>query len=436
MRQMNIRVGIMAEEAIHFQFVGQYTSSANSLCTYADSELTCKLIDGKLHFDGHEYDELTFTPADYNTCSFILHDVTIGIDFHWQRQENQQFRGALTLIVENNKVRAINTLFIEDYLESVISSEMSATSSIELLKAHAVISRSWVLQPILDPVANVSEGVKLNYTDSGKLTKWYERDAHTNFHVCADDHCQRYQGITRAGTQAVHEALSDTRGEVLIYDEKICDARFSKSCGGASEEFENCWADTHYPYLKAIADNKENAISTLPDLTIETNANEWIRTQPSSFCNTNDKQILQQVLNNYDQETNDFYRWQVHYTQKELSELVQKRSGIDFGLITDLIPIKRGKSGRLIELKIIGTKRSLTVGKELEIRKWLSESHLYSSAFVVDKDSNNDFILIGAGWGHGVGLCQIGSAVMSAKGYKYKDILMHYFGGAEIRKIY
>jgi stage II sporulation protein D len=281
-----------------------------------------------------------------------------------------------------------------------------------------------------------------------QLIKWYDHEAHKNFDVCADDHCQRYQGITRASTSRAIEAVSATRGEVLMYEGKICDARFSKCCGGAFEEFQNCWENVRHPYL--IGQRDSQTTNKLPDLTIEAEADKWIRTSPVAFCNTQDKKILSQVLNNYDQETADFYRWKVSYSQEELSELIHKRSGIDFGKIIDLIPVERGTSGRLVRLKIVGTLRTLTIGKELEIRRTLSNSHLYSSAFVVDKEYKEEdreykeeeqkipsrFILTGAGWGHGVGLCQIGAAVMGEKGYKYEEILSHYYPGSMIERQY
>jgi len=372
----------------------------------------------------------------------------IGINFHWERKENQRFKGALKLIVENEQLTAINHISVENYLTSVISSEMSATASDELLKAHAVISRSWLLHPMQESRAkNQEPRPKTEFKtvncqlSTVNYTKWYERDAHTHFDVCADDHCQRYQGITRASTAAVEKAIEATRGEVLMFENKICDARFSKSCGGASETFENCWAPEHYPYLTKVIDNPTDPEGFELDLTVEENAVKWIRQSPEAFCNTTDKKVLAQVLNNYDQETTDFYRWKVNYSQAELSELLARRSGIDFGEIIDLIPVERGESGRIIELNIVGTKRSIIVGKELEIRKWLSNSHLYSSAFVVDKtDITNGipqhFTLTGAGWGHGVGLCQIGAAVMGEKGYPYNEILLHYFRGAELKRIY
>ena len=367
--------------------------------------------------------------------TFLLKNVRIGIGFHWDRLEDQEFEGTLEIRDNADGTQtAINRLDVEDYLSSVITSEMSATSSLELLKAHAVISRSWVLRPILSPSTCTD---KPDLSDPDRHVVWYERDAHEGFDVCADDHCQRYEGITRRDEHPeaaanVQKAIDATRGQVLMYDGKVCDARFYKSCGGATELFENAWANEHYPYLEAVRDE----IGTpLPDLTIEENAQEFIRTSPSAYCNTTDARVLSQVLNNYDQETKDFYRWTVQYTATELSEIIRERSGIDFGEILDLVPIKRGPSARLYEMQIVGSKRTMVIGKELEIRKWLSRSHLYSSAFVVDRNENGDFILTGAGWGHGVGLCQIGAAVMADKGYTYEQILAHYFPGSKLEVI-
>lgn len=367
--------------------------------------------------------------------TFLLKNVRIGIGFHWDRLEDQEFEGTLEIRDNADGTQtAINRLDVEDYLSSVITSEMSATSSLELLKAHAVISRSWVLRPIISPSTCTD---KPDLSDPDRHVVWYERDAHEGFDVCADDHCQRYEGITRRDEHPeaaanVQKAIDATRGQVLMYDGKVCDARFYKSCGGATELFENAWANEHYPYLEAVRDE----IGTpLPDLTIEENAQEFIRTSPSAYCNTTDARVLSQVLNNYDQETKDFYRWTVQYTAAELSDIIRERSGIDFGEILDLVPIKRGPSARLYEMQIVGSKRTMVIGKELEIRKWLSRSHLYSSAFVVDRNEQGDFILTGAGWGHGVGLCQIGAAVMADKGYTYEQILAHYFPGSELKTI-
>ena len=367
--------------------------------------------------------------------TFLLKNVRIGIGFHWDRLEDQEFEGTLEIRDNADGTQtAINRLDVEDYLSSVITSEMSATSSLELLKAHAVISRSWALRPIISPSTGTD---KPDLSDPDRHVIWYERDAHEGFDVCADDHCQRYEGITRRDEHPeaaanVQKAIDATRGQVLMYDGKVCDARFYKACGGATELFENAWANEHYDYLEPVRDE----IGTpLPDLTIEENAQAFIRTSPSAYCNTTDERILSQVLNNYDQETKDFYRWTVQYTKEELSEIIRERSGIDFGEILDLVPIKRGPSARLYEMQIVGSKRTMVIGKELEIRKWLSKSHLYSSAFVVDRNENGDFILTGAGWGHGVGLCQIGAAVMADKGYTYEQILAHYFPGSEIKTI-
>lgn len=447
MQEPKLTVGIMFEPKIEFELLNTYTCNGAKVsgCQIA------AYSDGKIAWNGGYYDELIFTPIDEQTDAFELKDVTIGINFHWERKEHQRFNGSLKLIVENNKLTAINLIGVEAYLTSVISSEMSATASLELLKAHAVISRSWVLAvPLSCKTETVQPTIEKNTTNSNVPLKedenkeksliWYERDAHTHFDVCADDHCQRYQGITRASTDMVKQAINETRGQLLTYNGVICDARFSKCCGGEFEEFQYCWDNVHHPYLQKARDYKLD--TSLPDLTDEKEADKWIRTSPKAFCNTTDKKILSQVLNNYDQETTDFYRWKVEYSQKELSDLVRKRSGIDYGEIIDIQPIERGTSGRLTQLKIVGSKRTRIIGKELEIRRTLSESHLYSSAFVIDKIQTADntipskFILTGAGWGHGVGLCQIGAAVMGAEGYSYQDILLHYYIGADITQMY
>jgi len=365
---------------------------------------TVRCADGQLLWHGNTYGELRFSPQMGG--SFTLYDVVIGIGFHWERKENQTFNGTLRFIVEEGQVRAINEIDIEDYLLSVISSEMSGSATEEFLKAHAVISRSWLLNRMtttknsIDTITHISED---------KIIRWYDHDDHTLFDVCADDHCQRYQGISRAKEDAdrwkrVRKVIDETRGQVLVYKGNVCDARFSKCCGGMLEEYESCWDNTHHPYLIS---------------------------KPDPYCNTRDVRILAQVLNNYDQETVDFYRWKVEYTIDELTELINRKSGVDFGTILNLLPVKVGPSGRIIELKIVGTKRTLVVGKELEIRKWLSESHLYSSAFTVDR-TDKSFILRGKGWGHGVGLCQIGAAVMGDKGFRYDEILEHYYPGSRI----
>ena len=445
MQEPVITVGILSGKEIGFSFPKEFISSDGIAICGIQQAVYRK---GKICWQEKEYDELSFTPQQDTSSFFELQDVTIGINFHWERKEVQRFKGELKIIVEDDRLTAINIIPIEDYLTSVISSEMSATASLELLKAHAVISRSWLLNKL--KVANGKLKVIMHPDNTAnfelstlpsQLIKWYDHEAHKNFDICADDHCQRYQGITRASTPQAIEAVFATRGEVLMYEGEICDARFSKCCGGAFEEFQNCWENVKHPYL--IGQRDSNTETRLPDLTKEAEADKWIRTSPAAFCNTHNKQVLSQVLNNYDQETTDFYRWRVCYSQQELSELIHKRSGIEFGKIIDLIPVERGTSGRLVRLKIVGTLRTLIIGKELEIRRTLSSSHLYSSAFVVDKEYKEDekeipsrFILTGSGWGHGVGLCQIGAAVMGEQGYKYKEILSHYYPGSAIEQQY
>ena len=410
-----VSVGIVGAESITFTLNG-YGEDGSSR--------TATIHNGLIQYDGKAHTRLCFKPQSPDD-SFSLMDVVIGVNFHWQRLETQTFRGSLRLLADGGKIWAINDLPVEDYLESVISSEMSAQSSLPLLMAHAVISRSWLMSQI---DGNTAPNTQASHGDA--FIRWYDHTDHTLFDVCADDHCQRYQGITKETSPNVAEAIRRTRGELLTYGDEICDARFSKCCGGAMEEFQYCWDDTPKPYLKGVGDTPEE---TIPDLTVEENARQWILSSPKSFCNTTDKRILSQVLNDYDQETTDFYRWRVSYTQEELSKLVEKKLGAGLGTITDMRPLKRGTSGRICELRITGTKKTIVVGKELEIRRALSESHLYSSAFVVEKQGDT-FTLIGAGWGHGVGLCQIGAAVMGDKGYAYDEILRHYYPGAEIEK--
>jgi SpoIID/LytB domain protein len=443
MIEPHLRIGIMFQPEIIFRLNEHYLLAPNGIPYERIHKVNCR--DGKIWLNDEMVDEesLLFEPVRFHEASFELNDVVIGINFHWERKEDQQFKGSLEFIVENEKLTAINILPLEDYLASVISSEMSAASNLELLKAHAIISRSWIM-------AQINKGYEIQQTrrlyqsiseTTDEYIRWYDREDHARFDVCADDHCQRYQGITRQSSALVEQAIAETRGLFLVYDDEICDARFSKSCGGITEPFENVWEPEPHPYLQSIVDHAEIPVGFDADLTNETAAEKWIRNEPEAFCNTNDKEVLAQVLNDYDQETRDFYRWKSSYQQDSLAELIARKTGRDFGAILDLIPVERGPSGRLKKLKIVGTKLTLTIGKELEIRKTLSESHLYSSAFVVDKLNVADgipgeFVLTGAGWGHGVGLCQIGAAMMSEKGYKYDEILMHYFRGATISKKY
>ena len=439
-----IEVGIMFEKEIHFSLHDTFKDSREDILT-GNWRVTFEnegiYLSNNIRSFQIEEGFILF-PDDEEACSFTLHDVTIGIGFHWERKENQTFKGRLKFIIENQKITAINQLTVEDYLTSVISSEMSATSSMELLKAHAVISRSWLLAQIQkNKLIGKDTSKKYNsHTETKEeRIKWYDREDHDSYDVCADDHCQRYQGITRASTKLVEQAVQETFGEVLTHDNKICDTRFSKCCGGMVEVFENTWEPVRHPYLQKLVDSDQGPEMFEINLENENGAEKWILNKPDVFCNTEDKKVLTQVLNDYDQETNDFFRWQVEYSQKEMSELIPRRIGIDFGIVQDMIPVERGTSGRLMKLKIVGSKKTMIIGKELEIRKALSESHLYSSAFIVEKkkvDGDLRFVLKGAGWGHGVGLCQIGAAVMGEKGYNYEQILKHYFVGANLAKRY
>ena len=404
-KEPNVTVGIVSAEKIAFTLNAPYTAKGETLTGNQEVEFS----EGGILWRGNQYRELTFTPQS-NDASFSLHDVTIGVNFHWERKETQVFSGTLRLVVEADKIVAINELPVERYLTSVISSEMSASASKEFLKAHAVISRSWLLAQ-MEKRKQLDNGGGAFFSfvkKDDELIRWYDREDHTIFDVCADDHCQRYQGITKQSTPAAEQAISETRGQILAYGDEICDARFSKCCGGETEEFQYCWEDTPKPYLVSFHD---------------------------PYCNTSDKNILSQVLNDYDQETIDFYRWTVEYTQEQLSELINRKLKDDFGTITDLIPVERGKSGRIWKLKIVGTKKTFSIGKELEIRRALSETHLLSSAFDVEKQGDR-FILHGKGWGHGVGLCQIGAAVMGEQGKTYDEILLFYYRNAEIKHLY
>lgn len=434
-QQPTIQVGIMAAPEISFGLHGDFGTGENTVRHYraTTGDDAIFLTDGA--GNNETAGEFNFRSAA-STDSFTLKNVTIGIGFHWEQQEEQRFNGDLKLIIEEGKVRAVNIVPLEDYLRSVISSEMSATSSAELLKAHAVISRSWLLAQI---ERSKRPQARDTQADPNELIRWYDREDHTRFDVCADDHCQRYQGITKIISTKANDAVNDTFGEVLYGDDEICDARFSKCCGGISENFEHIWEPRPRSYLVHVRDTRPE--TDVPDLRIEAEAEKWIRSSPPSFCNTSDKKTLSQVLPDFDQATSNFYRWRVIYTQKELSELVLRKTGIDFGAIVSLQPVERGYSGRLIKLKIAGTKRTLIIGKELEIRRTLSGSHLYSSAFVVDhlevlNGIPQKFVLTGAGWGHGAGLCQIGAAVMGEQGYTYQEILSHYFKNTILKKTY
>uniref|UniRef100_UPI00402731BB DUF4922 domain-containing protein n=1 Tax=Prevotella sp. TaxID=59823 RepID=UPI00402731BB len=445
-KQPNVNVGIVSGQKIHFSLNKPYLAKGEMVT----GEQEVAFSEGGILWNGNQYSSLTFHPQSAD-ASFSLSDVTIGVNFHWERKETQTFLGTLHFVVESDKICAINELPVERYLESVISSEMSATSSLELLKAHAVISRSWLLAQMKKrrEVAESGNNFFSFVKKDDRLIRWYDREDHTIFDVCADDHCQRYQGITKETSPHVAEAIRQTKGQILMDGDDICDARFSKCCGGVTEEFQYCWEDTPKNYLSSVRDIIQGVKSVgsaspapLPSLQDEAAAEVWIRSNPPAFCNTTDKKILSQVLNDYDQETADFYRWKVTLTQEKLKQLLDEKLKMNFGDILDLQAEERGKSGRISKLRIVGTEKTFVIGKELEIRRALSDTHLYSSAFVVDRCDIDEkgvpqrFDIIGAGWGHGVGLCQIGAAVMGEEGFDYDAILLHYYQGAEIKKVY
>jgi len=412
--QRQLEVGIMSGSEIEFEIISD--GAGRQKVEYSQ---------GRISYNGALYDELVFEAQTEATMfaepSFILYGVTIGVDFHWERKVTQKFAGTLKFIVDGGKVTAVNIVGVEDYLLSVISSEMKASAGLEFLKAHAVISRSWVMAQVEhrqshvsrtpEPSCPVSEPVE----GAGEYIKWFDHDDHTLFDVCADDHCQRYQGLTMAVGDTVRKAVDQTWGLVLTSEGKICDARFSKCCGGRMELFSTCWEDKDYPYLQPLPDTADCVEGG------------------DVFCDTKDEKILSQVLNDYDLETRDFYRWRTEYSRTEVSDLVRRRSGMDFGTIRDLVPVERGPSGRLKRLKVVGDKKTMIIGKELIIRRWLSDSHLKSSAFEVHWDGDH-LTLDGSGWGHGVGLCQIGAAVMAAKGYSFDRILLHYYPGSTLER--
>ena len=438
-----ICVGIVSDKKINFELYGDfrvfgYKESFSGIFTVeiVNNVMVCKSVSQKLEVTN----EIVFEPTEPVSESFLIRDVVIGKNFHWERKEKQRFNYSLRLLRDKDFIVAINCIPLESYLISVISSEMNAKSSLELLKAHAVIARSWVLTQISGSEKKKTKtGVSKENED--ERIKWYDKADHTLFDVCADDHCQRFQGVTKVTTKAAYDAVSSTRGIVLLSGNDICDTRYSKCCGGITETYENVWEPVEISYLKSVIDYKYEPENYTLDFTDEKKAKKWILGNPYAFCNTTDRKIISQILVDYDRETTDFYRWKIEYSQEEIANIIKEKIGTDFGQIIDLIPVERGKSSRISKLKIIGTEKTLVIGKELEIRRALSKSHLYSSAMVIDKVGDEKkipkkFILHGAGWGHGVGLCQIGAAVMADKGYLFDEILLHYFSGAKIGKTY
>lgn len=431
-----ITVGIIDNcAAVHGELLEQFKLTDDAILT---GTFSAKNVDGEVVVYGgkdielQRGEEILFTPM--NGGKFILRNVVFGINFHWERKEDETFEGRLWLRArKDGTMAAINEISVERYLASVISSEMSAAAPMELLKAHAITSRSWLVAMLemKKKASTVGIPAQRSFQSDDEIIRWYDREDHDMFDVCADDHCQRYQGISKIISAAAQQAVDETRGMFLFRDNEICDARFFKACGGLTEQFENAWGDTPVPYLRTVSCSSTDHAH----IAMESEAMRWVESSPDAFCNTSDGAILRQILPSFDQETTDFFRWRVEYSVSEISEIIRKKSGIDFGSVVNLLPIRRGPSGRITKLKIVGTKKTMTIGKELEIRRWLSNSHLYSSAFIVLKEDGR-FVLRGAGWGHGVGLCQIGAAVMAVRGWKAEDIVKHYFTGAEVKKIY
>jgi SpoIID/LytB domain protein len=366
--------------------------------------------------------------------TFLLFNVTIGNRFHWERTEDQTFQGDLILCSRNDQtITVINEILLEDYLTSVISSEMSAEAPVEFLKAHAILARSWILSALNRKEKRKETTIRVERTTEKdkEVIRWYDREDHDLFDVCADDHCQRYHGLTKIISKQAREAVRETRGMVMTYQDEICDARYSKACGGFTEYFDTAWDDKQVPYLTSISD------APVPQQPIgtEEEASRWILSEPNAYCNTKDESLLLKILPGFDRETKGFFRWRVDFSREELEEILREKSGLDFGTLKEIVSLSRGPSGRISKLKIVGSKKSIVVGKELEIRRWLSRTHLYSSAFVVTVEAGR-FIFHGAGWGHGVGLCQIGAAVMATLGFSAEKTLKHYFRDIEIQKIY
>ncbi len=439
-----VSVGLMSGvEEVNFELKGAFAAAGG--VTVSPGVWRAILNGGVVVIENHSGRAMEF-PAGVELVpqpeagSFVVRGVVIGIEFHWERKQDQEFQGALRIAPDGQgRLVVINRIDVERYLSSVISSEMSATAGSELLRAHAVISRSWLLAqlPEFRPASLMTGGRQR--AEPGEIIRWYDRENHALFDVCADDHCQRYQGITRATTRAVFDAVSGTRGEVLLHHGELCDARFSKSCGGMTESFEAAWADVRIPYLEVSYDGETFPQNFSLPLTDEANAARWIRGSPPAFCNTRDAGVIARILPDFDRQTADFYRWRVTIAQDELQALLSSKMGLEPGPISALEPVERGGSGRLARLRIIGAKGSIVIGKELEIRRALSESHLFSSAFVVDAYGPGipeKFVLTGAGWGHGVGLCQIGAALMAEKGYTYRQILGHYYHHTGLERLY
>ncbi len=443
-REPTVSVGLMTgAETVDFELKDRFVAAAGA--HFGAGSYRARATEGQVEIVDPAGQPVVVAPRIRlkpagSASSFVVRDVTIGIDFHWQRKQDQEFQGALDLRLDSDEqLVVVNEIPVEAYLTSVISSEMSADAHPELLKAHSIISRSWLLAQMKPwkKERHSHSSLVQRFGAERQLIRWYGQESHEDFDVCADDHCQRYQGVTKVTSPGAYEAIRATFGQALIYGEELCDARYSKSCGGMTESFDAAWEEERMPYLAVSYDGETFPSGFNLPLSDEANAERWLRNSPPAFCNPNDKTVLRKILPDFDQETTDFYRWRVTIAQDELQELLRQKLGVDFGVIRKLEPVERGASGRIVRLRIVGKREKMIIGKELEIRRALSPSHLYSSAFVVESDnSNKAFTLIGAGWGHGVGLCQIGAALMAERGYDFRRILEHYYRGAQLSGLY
>src|SRR5437867_1706755 len=268
---MNVSVGLCeGRPAVELELMGTFADAAGNPYGPGRHRLTS---------------EVTLTSVERSSSAFAVDDITIGIGFHWERKERQVFRGSLRILKKASGLTIINDVPLEDYVTSVISSEMSAASPLELLKAHAVISRSWLWFPKQEPKPAAARPPAASGSGAEReILRWYGREAHADFDVCADDHCQRYQGITKAFSPAASEAVRATAGEMLLYNGAVCDARFYKCCGGITERYSTAWDDQDIPYLKSVYDGPLQSSAYPPET--------WIRTNPPAFCNTEDTHLL------------------------------------------------------------------------------------------------------------------------------------------------
>lgn len=443
-----ISVGVMAvERALDFRLICNF--KANGRKSLSPGEYTARLDRGSISLFNKEGrvivgdHSISLLPELPGESRFVLKKVPVGAGFHWQQRQDLIFQGEFHIQpFDGKQLQVINRLPLETYLSSVVGSEMSGTAPLEFLKAHAVISRSWALRRMKRKSRSASSGSSpVEPTDEGTILRWTGAEIHQGFDVCAEDHCQRYRGILGETASNPERAVQETRGEVLTHEDEICDTRYCKCCGGMTENFSTAWDDRDIPYLSALPDNDRSPPGFCFPLSEEENARAWITGSPEAFCNPRNRELLEAVLSEGDRRTTDFFRWQTVYSQEEICKIVTEKTGAHLGWIRDLLPLERGASGRIIRLRIVGTDQTLTVGKELEIRRVLSSTHLYSSAFVIMRELGRDgiprnFRLIGAGWGHGVGLCQIGAAVMATRGKTYQEIIRHYFPGTSLRERY